>query len=276
MRIVPCDSALLFSLRGITLHLLNLLATQASQLHRIFHSQQRIESRTHNVMRICRAQHFRAHVPDADFLHDGTYGATRDNASTFRSRLDHHSARAILTDQLVRQSVIDQRHANQVLLRRLDSLFDRERHFARLARAETDVPALVTNHYERREREVLTALNDFSDAIDGDYLIFQVEPLRGNALLGLSHSLFLFLLLRLLFRWRGNFRDRLFCFGLGDGFVLVQARCPGRIRQSLDATMIEIPATIENDLLDTLRERALCDCLTDTARGVQITAAVAA
>src|SRR5215813_2743535 len=186
---VVCDSVLLFALRGITLHLLDLLATQASQLDRILHSQQRIESRAHHVVRIRRAQHFRAHVSDADRLHDRTHRAARDNASAFRSRLDEDTARAIFTNQLVRQRVIDQRHANQVLLRRLDSLFDRERHFARLTGAETDVPAFVPYHYERREREVLTALDDFGDAIDGDYLIFQVEPLRGNALLGLSHNL---------------------------------------------------------------------------------------
>src|SRR6185369_11212264 len=131
-------------------------------------------------------------VSDADCLHDRTHRAASDNSSTFRSRLDENTTCAVFTNQLVREGVIDQRHANQVLLRRLDSLFDREGHFARLAGAETDVPAFVTNHYERREREVLTALNDFGDAIDGDYLIFQVEPLRGNALLGLSHSLFCF------------------------------------------------------------------------------------
>src|SRR6185503_3627863 len=192
MRIVPCDSVLVFALRGMTLHLLDLLATQASQFHRILHPQQRIESRTHHVVRVRRAQHFRAHVPDADGLHHRTHRAACDNSSTFRSRFDEHTTRAIFTDQLVRQGVIDQRHANQILLRRLDSLFDREGHFARLAGAETDVPAFVTYHYERRERQVLTALNDFGDAIDGDYLIFQVEPLRGNALLGLSHNLFCF------------------------------------------------------------------------------------
>src|SRR6185503_10890365 len=96
-------------------------------------------------------------------------------------------------------------------------------------------------------------------------------------LLCAEKALFFFLLLRLLFSWLGgDFRGRLFCFGFGDDFVLVQARCPCGVRQSLDAAVIEITAAIENHLLDTLRDRAFGNCLADTACGVEITAGAGA
>src|ERR1043165_3264384 len=153
MRIVPCDSALLLSLRGIRLHLLNLLATQASQFHRILHTQQRVESRTHHVVRIRRAEHFGTHVSDADCLHNRTHRAARDHACTFRSRFDEYATGAILTNQLMWQRVVDQRHANQILLRSLNTFFDCERHFARFAGAKTDVPTFVAYYYERWQWE---------------------------------------------------------------------------------------------------------------------------
>jgi hypothetical protein len=37
--------------------------------------------------------------------------------------------------------------------------------------SETNAALLVANHDERREREVLTALHDLGDAVDGDELI---------------------------------------------------------------------------------------------------------
>src|SRR4029079_15203904 len=167
MRIVPCDSSLLLSLRGIRLPLLNLLATQASQFHRILHTQQRVESRTHNVVRIRRAQHFGTHVSNADCLHNRSHRAARDHACTFRSRFDEDTTSTVLTNQLMRQSVVDQRHANQVLLRSLNTFLDCERHFARFAGAESDVPTFVAYYYERCEREVLTTFYDLGDAVNG-------------------------------------------------------------------------------------------------------------
>src|SRR6185369_15057279 len=174
MRIVPCDSVLLFSLRGIRLHLLNLLATQASQFHRILHTQQRIKSRTDNVVRIRRTQHLGADVSNTDCLHNRTYRAARDHASTFRSRFDEHTTSTVFTNQLMRQRVVDQRHANQILLRSLNTFLDCERHFARFAGAESDVPTFVAYYYERCEREVLTTFYDLGDAVNGDHLVFKI------------------------------------------------------------------------------------------------------
>jgi hypothetical protein len=141
-------------------------------------------------VRIRRTQNLRAHVAHAHGLHHRAHRATRDHARSFRRRLHQHTTRAVLPNQLVRQRVIDQRHANQVLLRRLDAFLDRERNFSRLTRAETNVSTFIADHDERRERKVLAALDDLGHTIDGDDLIFEVEPLRGDAYFRLSHILF--------------------------------------------------------------------------------------
>src|SRR6185503_7709948 len=196
---------------------------------------------------------------------------TRDHARTFGRRLDEHTARAVLADQLVRQRIVDERDANQVLLRRLDAFLDRQRHFARLAGAEAHVPTLVAYDNERGERKVLAALNYFGDAIDGDHLVFQVESLRRNALLGLSHSLFFALLLRLLFLGLlGGRGFRLAVFFGRNHFVLVQASRAGRVGQGFHAPVVQITAPIEHDLFDTLGDRTLGDRGADTASGVEI------
>src|SRR6185369_13139632 len=122
------------------------------------------------VVRIHRSQDLRAHVPDTHCLHNRTHRATGDNARTFRRGLHEHTTGAILANQLMRQRVIDQRDADQILLRRFDSLFDRQGNLARLAGYKTDVATLVTDYYERRKGEVLTTLNDLGDAIDRDHL----------------------------------------------------------------------------------------------------------
>src|SRR5919199_1603012 len=93
----------------------------------------------------------------------------------------------VLADDGVRQRVVDQRDADQVLLRRLDGLLDGHGDFARLARAEADVARAVADDHERREREVLAALDHLGHAVDRDDLVGQVKPLRCYSLFRLSH-----------------------------------------------------------------------------------------
>ena len=213
-----------------------MLATQTGQLDWILHAQERIESRAHYVVRIRRAQHFRAHISDTHCLHNRSDRTARDNACAFRRRLHEDTTCTVLTNQLMRQRVIDLWNSNQVLLGRLDTFLDRQWHFARFASTKTDVPTFVAYYYERGEREVLTTFYDLGDAIDRNHLVFKIEPLGRNALLGLSHSLFLFLLPGLLFRWLFGFWSRLCDFRFSDHFVLVQACCTRGIGQGLPRT----------------------------------------
>ena len=71
----------------------------------------------------------------------------------------------------MRQSILNQRHANQVLLRGFNTFLDRQRNFARLARAKAHVPRLVADDHERSERKILSALNDLGHAIDRNNLV---------------------------------------------------------------------------------------------------------
>ena len=65
----------------------------------------------------------------------------------------------------------------QVLLRVVDGLRDRERHLARLAVADADAVDLVADHDERGEREAPAALDDLGDAVDLDHALLQLSGL---------------------------------------------------------------------------------------------------
>jgi hypothetical protein len=60
---------------------------------------------------------------------------------------------------------------DQILLGLLDALFDGHGHFARFAHTETGVAATVPNNNKRRKAQVLAALHDFGDAIDGNDVV---------------------------------------------------------------------------------------------------------
>ena len=71
-----------------------------------------------------------------------------------------------------------QRHANQVLLRRLDALLDRRRHFLGLADAEADHAVAVADDDQGAEAQVLAALDDLRHAVDRDDGVLDVELRR--------------------------------------------------------------------------------------------------
>ena len=75
-----------------------------------------------------------------------------------------------------------QRHADQVLLRRLDALLDRRRHFLRLADAEADHAVAVADDDQRAEAQVLAALDHLGHAVDRDDGVLDVELRRVDAL----------------------------------------------------------------------------------------------
>src|SRR6185437_2749673 len=87
----------------------------------------------------------------------------------------------------MRESILNQRHANQILLGRLDAFLDRQRNFARFARPESDVAGFIADHDQRRKRKVLTTLHDLGDAVDRNDLILQIQSLWSDSLLRLSH-----------------------------------------------------------------------------------------
>src|SRR4051812_45134061 len=107
----------------------------------------------------------------AQALQDRTDRTAGYNACTFGSRLEQNTSCTVYAYQFMRQSSIDQRYADQVILGGLNSLLDRVGHFFCLAGTKTDVAGLVADDHERRERQVLTALNDLGNTVDRDQLV---------------------------------------------------------------------------------------------------------
>ena len=66
-------------------------------------------------------------------------------------------------------------HAEEVLLRALDALLDRERDLVGLAVADADDVLLVADDDERGEREAPAALDDLGDAVDLDDALLEVQ-----------------------------------------------------------------------------------------------------
>ena len=83
-----------------------------------------------------------------------------------------------------RRSVL--RNGEDVLLRVVDGLRNRERHLTRLAVAEADLVDLVADHDERREREPAAALDDLGDAVDLDHALLELARLVFQVALDLA------------------------------------------------------------------------------------------
>ena len=66
------------------------------------------------------------------------------------------------------------RDREEILLRVVDGLCDRQRDLARLAVAHTDAVDLVSDHDEGREREAPAALDDLGDAVDLDHALLEL------------------------------------------------------------------------------------------------------
>ena len=65
----------------------------------------------------------------------------------------------------------------EVLLRVVDGLRDRERHFPRLAIADADPVDLVADYDERGERETPAALDHLGDTVDLDHALLELSRL---------------------------------------------------------------------------------------------------
>src|SRR6185295_12872332 len=117
------------------------------------------------------------HVADAGELEHGTHAAAGDDAGSLGGGPDEHPRGVEAAEDLVghRRAVL--RHREQVLLRVVDGLGDRERNLARLAVADADAVDFVADHDERREREATAALDDLGDTVDLDHALFELANL---------------------------------------------------------------------------------------------------
>ncbi len=108
---------------------------------------------------------------------------------------------------------------DQILLRRFDRLTNSLGNFFRFAIAITNVAALVADHDQSAEAQVLAALDHLCDAVD-----------RNNRILQLK------------LRWVDSLIDQ---FKLPLTTLKFQARFAGRLRQCLHSAVIDIAAAVE-------------------------------
>src|SRR6185437_8747779 len=88
-----------------------------------------------------------------------------------------HPRRVEAAEHLVRDRRAVLRDREEILLRVLDGLGDRERDLAGLAVADADAVDLVADDDERREREAASALDDLGDAVDLDDALLELARL---------------------------------------------------------------------------------------------------
>jgi hypothetical protein len=129
------------------------------------------------VDRVLRPERLREDVVDPGELEHRAHAAAGDHAGTGRGGLEEHATRAVDARGLVRDRRAVAGHAEEVLLRALDALLDRERDLVGLAVARADDPVLVADDHERGEREAPAALDDLGDAVDLDHALLELANL---------------------------------------------------------------------------------------------------
>src|SRR5262249_984733 len=215
----------------------------------VLQAQERGEGGLDDVVRVRRTQRLREHVGDARNLHDLAHGAAGDYAGAFRGRLQQNLRRAIAPGDLVRNRGTLHVELDQVLFGLLNALLDGHGDFAGFAHAESGVAVIVADDDERRKAEVLAALDDLGDAVDGNDVVLQIRridfekpPNRQTLAQNLLRHLDLY------------------------------PPSPPRIRGPLDAAVILVTAAVEHYLGDARRLGALGNHLADRLGGGDVAA----
>src|SRR5205823_14563492 len=102
-----------------------------------------IDRRLEHVDRVSRPEALREDVADATELEHGADAAARDHSRALTRRPQQHPRGAELAENLMGDRGALLGHGEQVLLRIVDGLRDRQRHLASLAVADTDAVDLV-------------------------------------------------------------------------------------------------------------------------------------
>src|SRR3954465_7011584 len=138
---------------------------------------QAVHRRLRHVDRVRRAEAFREDVADPGELEHRADAAAGDHARSLAGRAQQHPGGVRTPENLVRDGRPVLRHREQVLLRVLDRLRDREGNLAGLAVADADAIDLVADHDKRREREAAAALDDLGHTVDLDHAFLQLALL---------------------------------------------------------------------------------------------------
>src|SRR5438093_2972901 len=136
---------------------------QAAHLRHLVGAAEALEAvhgRLGHVDRVRRAEALGQDVADPRQLEHGAHAASGDHARSFTGGSQEDARGIGAAENLVRDRSAVLRDGEEILLRILDGLGDRERHLTCLAVADTHAIDLVTDHDQRREREATAALDD--------------------------------------------------------------------------------------------------------------------
>src|SRR5437764_7393933 len=149
---------------------------------------QRGDGRLHEVDRVLAAERLREDVVDTRELEDRAHGAAGDDAGSLRGGAEKHPAGPVDAGHPVGDGGPVHRDLEEVAPGVLDAFLDRERHLVRLAVADADHRALVTDHHQGGEGEAPAALDDLRHAVDLDDPLLQVAARAGAAFAFPSHE----------------------------------------------------------------------------------------
>src|SRR5919201_265280 len=135
---------------------------------------QSVDGRLRHVDRVRRAEALREDVADAGELEHRAHAAARDDARSLARRTQQDPRGIGLAENLVRDRRPVLGNGEEILLRVLDRLRDRERNLTRLPVADPDTIDLVADDDEGSKREPPSALDNFGDAVDLDDALLEL------------------------------------------------------------------------------------------------------
>src|SRR5438105_101573 len=173
---MPFASFTLIFLASVISALENLidgLATLRRDVGRRVDRFERVDRRSHDVVRIGRTVALGENVRHTDDIEHRAHRAARDDARSVRRWLHVDARRAMLPGDGVVQRALLQPHLDHLAARLLHRLLHGDGHFLRLAFAHADAAVAVPHDGERREAEDSTTLHDLRDAVDRNHLLAQ-------------------------------------------------------------------------------------------------------
>src|SRR2546430_15313244 len=138
---------------------------------------QPVHGRLGHVDRVRRAEALREDAADPGEFQHRAHAAAGDDTGPLARRSQQDAGRVCAAEDLVRDRRAVLGDGEEVLLRVLDGLRDRQRHLARFPVADADAVDLVADYDERGEREPPAALHHLGDAVDLDHALLQLARL---------------------------------------------------------------------------------------------------
>src|SRR5262245_23096554 len=193
---------------------------------------QTVDGGVHQVVRVARPEALGEDVLHARRLEHRPHSGARDDARAGRRRLEQHTPRAEVSEDLVRnRATARQRDREHLLLGGFTRLADRVGHLVGLAEADTDSSLLIADRHDRIEREPTTALHHLGAAVHADHALHELRFGR----FGASH----------------------------DAPLELQSAGARAVGQRLDSTVIEVATAVEAHLADAAGLGALREQLAD-------------